>query len=727
MKVVIRFVFVSNASFALQHALSVGLVTGLAANNENLQANLVTRGVLWSLLRFLFDYDYTLDESGVETSENTNQQKSANNLARLSILAIIALCGYEMKLILETDDPLSSAIRSQNEARAAASELASKSTTNSAYTSNATNIIQNNATGTAKTGNFTSFVSGMNDKVSSSEEVFEPESVVEKVNLVSNRRYTVGNISNNAIVKAIIDRLLTKFIADKLAGQSEADVLKLLTSNTRNPYFIWDNSTRVQLIDFLDDERTKSAKEQHEDITAIHAIVAQFIFDAHKDELQIGGIYIRVYNEMPAFPIENPIAFVIDLLDFLEQAYAVLQSRNTGNRTVDGIMVPTPVGQTDLRNQRNKQSDALADYNRAKARNKLKDPKSNSITKEFIPPPGDLVENIVSVLKALIAVIKSCPNVELQCIGHFDMLFGFVSSSLSDSDKETKSLGLEIVSLVSRNKECVSEIAACELLGQFLIALKDEELKHQQSRVLETLSGLLNIQMIVKEAQNKGAVIYLLEYFCNSRSPQVREFCADLLAKMTADKLSGPKVRITITKFLPNVFVDAMVESPPIAVQMFESTHEHPELVWNEKIRDKVIDAVTRYSNGFHKQQVANPKHLWKDPDTLQDITTNELVISGVYLKLFISNPAWTLRKPKQFLADLLDFVTMNINKTATAKEKEAVELSTSALVALLSVQPNLSDAVPVLGHIPKFFTQLSIQPKSALKVLHQLALSEVI
>lgn len=68
----------------------------------------------------------------------------------------------------------------------------------------------------------------------------------------------------------------------------------------------------------------------------------------------------------------------------------------------------------------------------------------------------------------------------------------------------------------------------------------------------------------------------------------------------------------------------------------------------------------------------------------------------------------------------------MNINKTSTSKEKEALELSTSALVALLSIQPNLSDAVPVLGHIPKFFTQLSVQPKSALKVLHQLALSEV-
>lgn len=110
----------------------------------------------------------------------------------------------------------------------------------------------------------------------------------------------------------------------------------------------------------------------------------------------------------------------------------------------------------------------------------------------------------------------------------------------------------------------------------------------------------------------------------------------------------------------------------------------------------------------------------------LKDITSDELVVSGVYLKLFISNPSWTLRRPKQFLSDLLDFVSASIGQAATPKEKDILDVSTNALVALLYAQPNLADAVPVLGHIPKFLTQLSIQPKSALKVLHQLSLSEV-
>lgn len=169
-----------------------------------------------------------------------------------------------------------------------------------------------------------------------------------------------------------------------------------------------------------------------------------------------------------------------------------------------------------------------------------------------------------------------------------------------------------------------------------------------------------------------------------------------------------------------------MIESPAIAVQMFESTHEHPELIWNDKTRDKVIESVSNYSHSFWKDQKTNSNILWKDPDMLTDIATTELVVSGVYLKLFITNPGWTLRKPKQFLSDLLDFVVSNINRTATAHEKEALDISTQALVVLLNAQPMLADSVPVLGHIPKFFTQLSVEPKSALKILHQLALSEI-
>lgn len=78
---------------------------------------------------------------------------------------------------------------------------------------------------------------------------------------------------------------------------------------------------------------------------------------------------------------------------------------------------------------------------------------------------------------------------------------------------------------------------------------------------------------------------------------------------------------------------------------------------------DDVSNVSQQFPFRFYLSQKENPKILWKDSDTLQDIMTNELVVSGVYLKLFICNPGWTLRKPKQFLSDLLDFVADNISR----------------------------------------------------------------
>ena len=58
-----------------------------------LQMHLLQSGVLWHLFKALFSYDFTLEEAGVEASEDTNQQISTNNYAKQSIEALKSLCG----------------------------------------------------------------------------------------------------------------------------------------------------------------------------------------------------------------------------------------------------------------------------------------------------------------------------------------------------------------------------------------------------------------------------------------------------------------------------------------------------------------------------------------------------------------------------------------------------------------------------------------------------------
>ena len=68
-----------------------------------------------------------------------------------------------------------------------------------------------------------------------------------------------------------------------------------------------------------------------------------------------------------------------------------------------------------------------------------------------------------------------------------------------------------------------------------------------------------------------GALIYLLDVYCNSSNSAAREKTADLFAKLLSDKLNGPKIRILLAKFLPPIFMDAMRDSPEASVHMFES------------------------------------------------------------------------------------------------------------------------------------------------------------
>lgn len=52
-----------------------------------------------------------------------------------------------------------------------------------------------------------------------------------------------------------------------------------------------------------------------------------------------------------------------------------------------------------------------------------------------------------------------------------------------------------------------------------------------------------------------------------------------------------------------------------------------------------------------------NPKGVIKLPDTSLILLSpaNDTIVAGVYLRLFNNNPGWNVRRPKEFLSELLD------------------------------------------------------------------------
>ena len=54
--------------------------------------------------------------------------------------------------------------------------------------------------------------------------------------------------------------MLTPYVVSKMGQNKPEEVLKLLNSNVESPYLIWDNGTRAELTDFLENERTSSVR-----------------------------------------------------------------------------------------------------------------------------------------------------------------------------------------------------------------------------------------------------------------------------------------------------------------------------------------------------------------------------------------------------------------------------------------------------------------------------------
>lgn len=104
-------------------------------------------------------------------------------------------------------------------------------------------------------------------------------------------------------------------------------MLKILNSNWRNPYLIWDNSTRAELSEFLNNRKQYAINDDDDDDIIL---CTEFKYSAHQGQLIVGEIFVQIYNEQPTFPIEVNdhflvVCFVCLLLLLLIQYFSIFR------------------------------------------------------------------------------------------------------------------------------------------------------------------------------------------------------------------------------------------------------------------------------------------------------------------------------------------------------------------------------------------------------------------
>lgn len=181
----------------------------------------------------------------------------------------------------------------------------------------------------------------------------------------------------------------------------------------------------------------------------------------------------------------------------------------------------------------------------------------------------------------------------------------------------------------------------------------------------------------------------MLDVLCNDEIVDNRVAAADVIGKMMNDKLTGvftflkhlkgitctgPRWTRAMVQYMPAIFADACRDSSRTAINLFDTNAENPELIWSDESRDAVRKGIAIEQNQLHSQAGAKNAAAWKvcwkwgktliqtqcflQPPTKQlyahTAGDDHVIIGGVYVRVFVQQPTWTLRGPRHFLSELV-------------------------------------------------------------------------
>jgi len=97
---------------------------------------------------------------------------------------------------------------------------------------------------------------------------------------------------------------------------------------------------------------------------------------------------------------------------------------------------------------------------------------------------------------------------------------------------------------------------------------------------------------------------------------QQRAAAASLLGKLVAQPMHGPRVAITLVRFLPDGLVSIIRDGPGEAVvHALERTTETPELVWTPAMAASLSAQIATMASDIYREQQKGSVIEWDVPE----------------------------------------------------------------------------------------------------------------
>ncbi|OEL33191.1 DnaJ-like protein subfamily C GRV2 [Dichanthelium oligosanthes] len=507
---------------------------------------------------------------------------------------------------------------------------------------------------------------------------------------------------SNKPAYSALKALLTPKLADMMRNHPPKELLSNLNSNLESPEIIWNSSTRGELLKFVDQQRASQGPDGSYDWTESQS----FTYEALSKELNVGNVYLRVYNNQPDFEISDQEEFCIALLKFIaelvQQWNSIYLEENTMHQHVS--LVDTSTSEND-------EVDGSADEGKM----------DDSSGKQSTGTDGDskVIMNLQSGLTSLQNLLTSNPGLAAVFTSkeQLNPLFECLALHVPP-ESNIPQICLSVLSLLTKHAPCLEAMVA-ERMSLILLFQILHCNPPCRDGALAVLYSVASTPELAWAAAKHGGVVYILELMLPLQEEipmQQRAAAASLLGKLVGQPMHGPRVAITLARFLPDGLVSAIKDGPGEAVvSSLEQTTETPELVWTPAMAASLSAQLATMASDLYQEQIKGRVVDWDVPEQAsgQHVMKDEPQVGGIYVRLFLKDPKFPLRNPKRFLEGLLDQYVSSVAAThyeANAADPELPLLLSAALVSLLRVHPALADHVGYLGYVPKLVAAMAYE-----------------
>lgn len=127
--------------------------------------------------------------------------------------------------------------------------------------------------------------------------------------------------TNNGILCTGMKQILTQPLARMLSNSQSEELLQTLNLNVTSALRLWDQTMRSELESFVKDMENRTEGEEYQDAKDALAACSSFEYSNLSDEVNIGGVYLRIFNMMDVKEVmrdlPNGSHFARSLIEFI--------------------------------------------------------------------------------------------------------------------------------------------------------------------------------------------------------------------------------------------------------------------------------------------------------------------------------------------------------------------------------------------------------------------------